>query len=148
MPAYDRAHDPEDNAFRDLEMFGNRPIKIFRKEKPDIVHTHTPKAGLLGMLAAKFSGCKTRIHTVAGLPLMAETGFKYHLLIFIEKLTHAAASNVWPNSYSLLQFITDKNLCKPGKLHIIAKGSTNGININRFNEAALMKTGSGKLNNR
>ena len=63
-----------------------RLIKIFRKEKPDIVHTHTPKAGLLGMLAAKFSGVKTRIHTVAGLPLMAETGFKYHLLIFIEKL--------------------------------------------------------------
>mgnify|MGYP001242787403 CR=1 FL=1 len=118
-----------------------RLIKIFRKEKPDIVHTHTPKAGLLGMLAAKFSGVKTRIHTVAGLPLMAETGFKYHLLIFIEKLTYAAASNVWPNSYSLLQFITEKKLCKPAKLHIIAKGSTNGININRFNEAALDENG-------
>ncbi|MBK7124107.1 MAG: glycosyltransferase family 4 protein [Chitinophagaceae bacterium] len=118
-----------------------RLIKIFRKEKPDIVHTHTPKAGLLGMLAAKFSGVKTRIHTVAGLPLMAETGFKYHLLIFIEKLTYAAASKVWPNSYSLLQFITEKKLCKPAKLHIIAKGSTNGININRFNEAALDENG-------
>ncbi|MBK9533344.1 MAG: glycosyltransferase family 4 protein [Chitinophagaceae bacterium] len=126
--------------FRDLKCL-YRLIKIFRKEKPDIVHTHTPKAGLLGMLAAKFSGVKTRIHTVAGLPLMAETGFKYHLLIFIEKLTYAAASNVWPNSYSLLQFITDKNLCKPGKLHIIAKGSTNGININRFNEATLDENG-------
>ncbi|MGB5006044.1 MAG: glycosyltransferase family 4 protein [Ferruginibacter sp.] len=126
--------------FRDLKCL-YRLIKIFRKEKPDIVHTHTPKAGLLGMLAAKFSGVKTRIHTVAGLPLMAETGFKYHLLIFIEKLTYAAASNVWPNSYSLLQFITEKKLCKPAKLHIIAKGSTNGININRFNEAALDENG-------
>ncbi len=114
-----------------------RLIKIFRKERPDIVHTHTPKAGLLGMLAAKICGVKTRIHTVAGLPLMAETGFKYRLLIFIEKLTYAAASNVWPNSRSLFQFIKEKKLCKPGKLHIIAKGSTNGININRFNESAL-----------
>ncbi|HQW93243.1 MAG TPA: glycosyltransferase, partial [Ferruginibacter sp.] len=52
-----------------------------------------------------------------------------------------AASNVWPNSYSLLQFITEKKLCKPAKLHIIAKGSTNGININRFNEAALDENG-------
>ena len=43
-------------------------IKIFRKERPDIVHTHTPKAGLLGMLAAKFAGIKVRIHTVAGMP--------------------------------------------------------------------------------
>ena len=73
-------------------------IRIFKKEKPDIVHTHTPKAGLLGMLAAKYCGIKVRIHTVAGLPLMVEKGFKYQLLKFIEKLTYAAASQVWPNS--------------------------------------------------
>jgi hypothetical protein len=43
---------------------------LIKREKPDIVHTHTPKAGLLGMLAAKMAGVKTRIHTVAGLPYM------------------------------------------------------------------------------
>lgn len=112
-------------------------IKIFRKEKPDIVHTHTPKAGLLGMLAAKVCGVKCRIHTVAGLPLMVEKGFKYRLLKWIEKLTYAAANQVWPNSNSLMQFITENNLCKPVKLKIIAKGSTNGININRFNNEVL-----------
>jgi glycosyltransferase involved in cell wall biosynthesis len=120
-------------------------IKIFRKERPDIVHTHTPKAGLLGMLAAKICGVKTRIHTVAGLPLMAETGFKYRLLLFIEKLTYTAASNVWPNSNSLLQFITDKKLCNPGKLNIIAKGSTNGIDLNRFNEEVLDANMTGEI---
>lgn len=112
-------------------------IRIFRKEKPDIVHTHTPKAGLLGMLAAKLTGVHTRIHTVAGLPLMVETGFKYQLLKFIEKLTYAAANQVWPNSNSLRKFIVDHKLCRTSKLRIIAKGSTNGININRFNIAAL-----------
>ncbi|MEI9957965.1 MAG: glycosyltransferase [Ferruginibacter sp.] len=54
-------------------------IKIFKKERPDIVHTHTPKAGLLGMMAAKFCGVKVRIHTVAGMPLMVEKGFTFHL---------------------------------------------------------------------
>ena len=112
-------------------------INIFRKERPDIVHTHTPKAGLLGMLAARICGVKTRIHTVAGLPLMVETGFKYQLLKFIEKLTYAAAGHVWPNSNSLMQFIIDNKLCKTSKLKIIGKGSTNGININRFNKEAL-----------
>jgi len=112
-------------------------IRIFRAEKPDIVHTHTPKAGLLGMLAAKFCRVKIRVHTVAGLPLMVETGFKYRLLKFIERLTYSSANHVWPNSNSLMKFITEKKICKPGKLHIIAKGSTNGININRFNTAAL-----------
>jgi glycosyltransferase involved in cell wall biosynthesis len=112
-------------------------IKIFRKEKPDIVHTHTPKAGLLGMLAAKCCAVKIRIHTVAGLPLVVETGFKYRLLKLIEKITYAAACQVWPNSNSLMQFIIKNKLCKVSKLKIIAKGSTNGININRFSKENL-----------
>jgi glycosyltransferase involved in cell wall biosynthesis len=109
-------------------------IKIFKKEKPDIVHTHTPKAGLLGMMAAKLSGVKVRIHTVAGLPLMVETGFKYQLLKFIEKITYACATNIWPNSNSLMQFIQQHKLTSTKKLAIIGKGSTNGINVNRFNK--------------
>lgn len=112
-------------------------IRIFRKEKPDIVHTHTPKAGLLGMLAARWCRVKVRIHTVAGLPLMVEKGFKYRLLKFIEKLTYASASQVWPNSNSLLKFISEKKLTSPAKLRIIGKGSTNGIDIKRFNKEAL-----------
>ncbi len=112
-------------------------VKIFRKEKPDIVHTHTPKAGLLGMLAARIAGVKVRIHTVAGLPLMVETGFKYRLLKFIEWLTYSAATQVWPNSNSLLRFISNNKLCKTNKLSIIAKGSSNGINLHRFNTTVL-----------
>jgi glycosyltransferase involved in cell wall biosynthesis len=112
-------------------------IKIFRKEKPDIVHTHTPKAGLLGMLAAKLCGVKVRIHTVAGLPLMVEKGVKYRLLKFIEKLTYAAANQVWPNSNSLMQFIRRQKLCKAAKLNIISKGSTNGIDVDRFSKESL-----------
>jgi glycosyltransferase involved in cell wall biosynthesis len=122
--------------FKDLKCLFQL-IKIFNKEKPDIVHTHTPKAGLLGMLAAKLCGVKVRIHTVAGLPLMVEKGFKYKLLKFIEKLTYACALQVWPNSNSLMQFIIKNKLCKITKLKIIAKGSTNGININRFSPQQL-----------
>jgi len=112
-------------------------IKIFLKEKPNIVHTHTPKAGLLGMLAAKVCGIKIRIHTVAGLPLMVETGFKYKLLMFIEKLTYSAASNVWPNSNSLMQFIRKHKMCNEKKLRVVSKGSSNGINLDRFNVEVL-----------
>jgi glycosyltransferase involved in cell wall biosynthesis len=107
-------------------------IKIFRSEKPEIVHTHTPKAGLLGMLAAKLCGIKIRIHTVAGLPMMVEKGFKYQLLKAVEKLTYAAASQVWPNSNSLMEFIAHHKLCRSEKLNLIAKGSSNGVDVNRF----------------
>lgn len=115
-------------------------IRIFRIEKPDIVHTHTPKAGLLGMLAARICGVKIRIHTVAGLPLMVEAGFRYGLLKFIEKLTYRCAKQVWPNSKSLVNFIVENKLCETDKISIIAKGSTNGVNTDRFNERSLDET--------
>ena len=50
--------------------------KYLKKEKPLIVHTHTPKAGIVGMLAAKLAGVPIRLHTVAGLPLLETTGTK------------------------------------------------------------------------
>jgi glycosyltransferase involved in cell wall biosynthesis len=112
-------------------------IKILRKEKPDIVHSHTPKAGLLGMMAAKFCGIKIRIHTVAGLPMMVEEGFKFQLLKFIEKFTYTCAAHVWPNSHSLLKYILQKKLTSTKKLKVIAKGSSNGINISKFNKVGL-----------
>ena len=110
-------------------------IKIIRREKPDIVHTHTPKAGLLGMLAAYYCSVKVRIHTVAGLPLMVEKGFKLQLLKRIEKMTYAAANHVWPNSNSLKNYIVEHKLAKPSNLEVILSGSTNGINLGRFKKS-------------
>lgn len=112
-------------------------IKIFRKEKPKIVHTHTPKAGLLGMLAAYICSVKVRIHTVAGLPLMVEKGFKFRLLTLIEKITYAAAIQVWPNSTSLKNYIIEKKFTKKSKLGVILMGSSNGINLNRYSKQSL-----------
>lgn len=108
-------------------------IKIFKIEKPDIVHTHTPKAGLLGMMAAYFCSVKIRIHTVAGLPLMAEKGFKLVLLKVVEKITYSCAMYVWPNSFSLQKFIKENNFVKCEKMEVIGKGSSNGINLQKFN---------------
>lgn len=107
-------------------------VSVLRKYKPDIVHTHTPKAGLLGMLAAWILGVKLRIHTVGGLPLMIETGFKRWLLIQTEKLTYFGATEVWPNSRSMMNFIIDNKLTKPEKLAVIDNGSTNGIDLVKF----------------
>ncbi|MBK7433231.1 MAG: glycosyltransferase family 4 protein [Chitinophagaceae bacterium] len=116
-----------------------RLIRIFRKERPDIVHTHTPKAGLLGMLAARFCGVRIRIHTVAGLPLMVEKGFRYRLLRLTEKLTYSSATQVWPNSHSLCDFIRSERLAPAAKLQVIGKGSTNGIDLDRFSVNALQE---------
>jgi len=110
---------------------------LIKKEKPDIVHTHTPKAGLLGMLAAKMAGVKTRIHTVAGLPYMVAEKQKKSLLVNIEKLTYGWATQVWPNSPSLKKFIVEEELVGQEKLKVIGFGSSNGIDLEKFNRGIL-----------
>lgn len=107
-------------------------IHLMRKEKPDIVHTHTPKAGLLGMLAAWITGVPHRLHTVAGIPLTVATGAKRKLLNFIEKLTYACATKVYPNSYGLRDLILEYKFTKPLKLKVIGNGSSNGIDTSQF----------------
>ncbi len=114
-----------------------RLYRLFRREKPDIVHSHTPKAGLLAMLAAKLAGVKIRIHTIAGLRFMTATGFKRRILVFMEKLTARAAHHVWPNSFSLLEYIRKNKLVKESKLQVIGQGSSNGIDLTRFSPNAL-----------
>lgn len=112
-------------------------IRVFKKERPDIVHTHTPKAGLLGMIAAKVIGVKVRIHTVAGLPLMVEHGLKYRVLKIVEQITYFSATQIWPNSHSLKQFILTNKLTFENKIKVIGNGSSNGIDISRFNRSIL-----------
>lgn len=112
-------------------------VQLFRKEKPDIVHTHTPKAGLLGMIAANLAGIKIRIHTLAGIPAMAAEGGKKSLLESAEKWTYSNATEVWPNSEGLRKFVTEQGLCPEHKLRIIHKGSSNGVDLEKFNREAL-----------
>ncbi|NND64072.1 MAG: glycosyltransferase family 4 protein [Flavobacteriaceae bacterium] len=108
--------------------------RLFRKERPDIVHTHTPKAGIVGMLAAKLAGVKLRIHTVAGMPLMEIKGIKRQVLNVVEKLTYRSATHVYPNSKGLYDFILKHKFTQPAKLTIIANGSSNGIDTHHFNQ--------------
>jgi glycosyltransferase involved in cell wall biosynthesis len=114
--------------------------KFFKKEKPDIVHSHTPKAGLLSMLAAKMAGVKIRIHTIAGLRFMTSKGVTRKILVRMEKLTARAATQVWPNSFSLRDYITNNKLVKAAKLEVISLGSSNGINLKRFSPGNLKES--------
>ncbi|MDY3319022.1 glycosyltransferase family 4 protein [Riemerella anatipestifer] len=117
--------------FQDLKSLWQMWL-LLRKEKPCIVHTHTPKAGLIGMLASKLAGVPIRLHTVAGLPLIEATGGKRKVLDFVEKLTYACATKVYPNSKGLYDFIVEQKYTSIDKLSIMANGSSNGIDTTYF----------------
>lgn len=106
--------------------------RFLKKEKPFIVHSHTPKAGTVGMLAAKLAGIPHRLHTVAGLPLLEKKGKIRMLLNFVEKLTYSAATKVYPNSNGLKEIIIQEGFCSVEKLKVIGNGSSNGINVDFF----------------
>lgn len=106
---------------------------VFRKEKPDIVHTHTPKAGTIGMLAAYLANVKNRMHTIAGLPLLEATGFKRVILNIVEKMTYRFATKIYPNSFGLKDIVLKEKFTSENKLEVLGNGSSNGINLSHFN---------------
>jgi glycosyltransferase involved in cell wall biosynthesis len=61
--------------------------KIIKQISPDVVHTHTSKAGILGRFAAWLSGTKLIIHTIHSLPFISANFFTKIFYLFIEKIT-------------------------------------------------------------
>ncbi|WP_394749406.1 glycosyltransferase family 4 protein [Spongiimicrobium salis] len=106
--------------------------RIFKREKPFIVHTHTPKAGTVGMLAAKLAGVPHRLHTIAGMPLLEATGTKRKLLDLVEKITYSCATKIYPNSFGLKDIIIQNKYTDEASLKVIANGSSNGIDTEHF----------------
>ncbi|WP_299758422.1 glycosyltransferase family 4 protein [uncultured Pontibacter sp.] len=111
--------------------------KLCKKNKPDIIHSHTPKAGIISMLGGKLAGVPVRLHTVAGMPLMEAKGIKRRVLEFVEKLTYACATKIYPNSNVLKEFVIQNGFCTEDKIKVLGNGSSNGINTNNFTVEAL-----------
>ena len=108
-------------------------IVLFRKESPDIVHSHTPKAGIIAMLAAFLCNVPIRLHTVAGLPVMNKVGLTRIILLAVEWLTCKCATKIYPNSKGLEVFLTDVVKVSSNKLKVLGSGSSNGVDTAYFN---------------
>ena len=112
-------------------------VILFLKERPTIVHSHTPKAGLLSMLAAWIARVPIRMHTVTGFPLTTAKGIKKRILYRTEQLTYACATNIYPNSHKMKDMIVSMGLGNPTKMFVIGNGSSNGINTNFFSKESV-----------
>lgn len=110
---------------------------FLRKAKPAMIHSHTPKAGIVAMMAGWLAGVPHRLHTVAGLPLLESAGSKRKLLNHIEKLTYRLATKVYPNSFELQKIIVQANFCVPEKMKVIGQGSSNGIDTDHFSSTQI-----------
>lgn len=134
-------HLPVD-IFRDISVFKDikalfQIIKYLRKIKPDIVNAGTPKMSLLGILGAYLTGVKKRIYTCRGFRYEHEKGMKRRILKFMEKLTSRLAHSVICISPSVKELGLADQIFPENKVFVLGKGSSNGINLNRFNRTKI-----------
>jgi len=107
-------------------------LRYIRQYKFDIVSGHTPKAGMLAMIAAKIAGVKQRVYFRHGLVYETSSGVKRNILVWSERLASwCATKTVCVSPYLIERSINDK-LSSPEKLTILNRGSCTGIDANRY----------------
>lgn len=113
-------------------------VRVLREVRPDVVHAHTPKGGLLGMMAARLAGVPVRVYHMRGLPLEAAAGARRSLLWAAERTSCALAHRVICVSPSLREVALRERLCPPGRITVLAGGSGQGVDSGgRFDPARL-----------
>jgi glycosyltransferase involved in cell wall biosynthesis len=106
--------------------------RLIGKYRPDLVEFGTPKAGLLGTLAAWLRGVPRRVYMLRGLKLESTSGLKRRILLAAERMAARCAHVVLCNSESLRAEALALRLAPHRKLRLLGEGSSNGVDIERF----------------
>ncbi len=114
-------------------------FRIFRRYRFDVVHSVTPKAGLLAMLAAWLAGVPIRIHWFTGQVWVTRTGLARIALKSADRLIVAMASHLLADSPSQRDFLVSESVCRPGVMEVIGDGSICGVDGARFSPNALVR---------
>lgn len=114
-------------------------IVVMLREKPYMVHSMTPKAGLLSMLAAWLTGVPVRIHTFTGLIWPTAMGSKRKILMLMDRILCACATHVIPEGQGVLNDLRDYGVChKP--MRVLGYGNVMGVDMERFNPRRFVHT--------
>ena len=106
-------------------------IMVFRKERPDMVHSMTPKAGLLCMMAGKLTGVPVRIHTFTGLVFPTSTGLKRRILMATDRLTCACATHIIPEGEGVKADLLNNGITKK-PIKVLGYGNVKGCDMDYF----------------
>lgn len=109
-----------------------RLFLIFRREKFDIVHSATPKAGLLSAIAARLAGVPVRLHTFTGQPWVHLSGPVRWLARWSDILIGKLNTRCYADSASQRQFLVGQGVIPAHKLFVIGAGSLAGVDLTRF----------------
>lgn len=106
--------------------------RYLRKEKFDIIHAHTPKGGLIGMISSWLGHIPNRVYTIHGLPMETAHGLTRRLLWFAERISCKLATKILAVSHSLMERVIDEKICKKENIKVLGSGSACGIDLDKF----------------
>ncbi|HEV8001550.1 MAG TPA: DegT/DnrJ/EryC1/StrS family aminotransferase [Planctomycetaceae bacterium] len=109
-----------------------RLTALLRRLSPQIVHCGTPKACLLGGLAARLAGVPARVMTLHGMRTDGLAGRKQSLMLQLERLSCRSAQRIYCVSESLRSRAVELRLAPESKLRVLGHGTANGIDVERF----------------
>ena len=111
-----------------------RLICLFRHERPDVIHAHTPKAGLLATIAGAIARVPKRVYTIHGLVYETSSGLQRQLLLTTERISCLLSTEVISVSNSIRDLAIQDGLVDAAKISVLGCGSNNGIDAEeRFN---------------
>jgi glycosyltransferase involved in cell wall biosynthesis len=105
---------------------------VCKRINPQVVHSITPKSGLLGMLAAFIAGVPFRWHTFTGQVWVTRKSISRLFFKFIDKCIVFFSTQVFCDSKSQQQFLVKENIVLPNKISVLGYGSISGVDIDRF----------------
>ena len=106
-------------------------VKVFRREKPELVHSITPKAGLLSMIAARIAGVPVRLHTFTGLIFPTSSGLKRKILMLTDRITCACATHVSPEGEGVKDDLINFHITRK-PLKVLGFGNIRGVDLKHY----------------
>lgn len=118
-------------------------VWVLLTEKPYMVHSMTPKAGLLCMVAAWITRVPRRVHTFTGLVWPTEKGLKRKILMATDWLTCACATHILPEGKGVMTDLQAHITHKPMK--VLGYGNVKGVDLERFSRRTEVEEAAHKL---
>ncbi|MBQ6167372.1 MAG: glycosyltransferase family 4 protein [Muribaculaceae bacterium] len=113
-----------------------RMYRVLRRERPDLVHSMTPKAGLMTMVAGWLAGVPRRVHTFTGLVWPTSTGLKRRVLMATDWITCACATHIIPEGEGVKSDLLNHHITRK-PLKVLGYGNVKGIDMSIFDPAAI-----------
>ena len=106
--------------------------RLIRQKNFDLIHSVSPKAGLISTFVGFITNVPVRIHTFTGQVWATKKGFQRFILKFFDKVLVKFSTDILVDSFSQKKFLIEENILKNSCGLVLASGSISGVDLQRF----------------